>query len=353
MRVPPMVVDGVTFRRAGLALGIGAVSGLAAMAVGLPLPWMLGPMLGVALAALTGAPIHAPTRLRPVVIPAIGVMLGSSITPEVVAMVPRWALSVALLLPFLAAAGGVSWLIYRRIGGYDPVTAYFASMPGGLNDMVVMGAEAGGDERRIALAHALRIFVVIVVVVLFFGIVLGVRPQGQAGPWVALAALALSDWVILIGCGVLGVVAGRRLGLPAAPVLGPMILSGAAHLAGIVTVAPPTLIILGAQLVIGTVVGCRFLGAAWGEVGRDMVLGVVASLAMLAVAVVFALVVAGFTGIALTQATLAFAPGGLTEMTLLSLAMGKDVAYVSVIHMARLLLVIGVAGPLFGLLRRG
>jgi uncharacterized membrane protein AbrB (regulator of aidB expression) len=101
------------------------------------------------------------------------------------------------------------------------------------------------------------------------------------------------------------------------------------------------------------VVGCRFLGAAWGEVGRDMVLGVVASLAMLAVAVVFALVVAGFTGIALTQATLAFAPGGLTEMTLLSLAMGKDVAYVSVIHMARLLLVIGVAGPLFGLLRRG
>jgi membrane AbrB-like protein len=338
--------------RAVLALGIGAVSGLVAAGVGVPLPWMLGPMLGVAVAALLRAPIHPPVPLRPVVIPAIGVMLGSSFTPEVMGMIPRWSASVALLAPFLVAAGAVSWLIYRRIGGYDPVTAYFAAMPGGLNDMLVMGAEAGGDERRIALAHGLRIFCVIVVIVLFYGLVLGVSSRGQAGAWVALDALALRDWAILTGCAVLGVPLGTWARLPAAQVFGPMVLSAAAHLAGIVTVAPPTLLILVAQLVIGTIVGCRFLGAAWGEVGRDMMLGVASSLAMLAVTVVFAVIVAAVTGVPMVLAMIAFAPGGLAEMTLLSLAMGQDVAYVSVIHMMRLFVVIGTAGYVFRMIRR-
>ncbi len=352
MRVPTLVVDPVRLRRTVVALAIGVVSALMATAVGLPLPWMLGPMIGVAIAALMNAPIHAPLPLRPVVIPAIGVMLGSSITPEILGLIPRWSLSVAILLPFLVAAGGASWLIYRRIGGYDPVTAYFSAMPGGLNDMLVMGAEAGGEERRIALAHALRIFCVIVVIVLFYGLVLGVSSRGQAGAWVALDALTLRDGAILVACGAIGVPLGTWIRLPAAQVFGPMILSGAAHLAGIVTVAPPTLLILVAQLVIGTIVGCRFLGAAWREVGRDMLLGVASSLAMLAVTVVFAVIAWQVTGIPLTQTMIAFAPGGLAEMTLLSLAMGQDVAYVSVIHMVRLLVVIGTAGFLFRAIRR-
>lgn len=352
MRAPLAMLDPVPFRKAVLALGIGVVSALVATGVGLPLPWMLGPMVGVAIAALLNAPIHAPSPLRPVVIPAIGVMLGSSITPDIVDQIPRWSLSVMLLIPFLILAGGVSWLIYRKIGGYDPVTAYFAAMPGGLNDMLLMGAEAGGDERRIALAHALRIFCVIVVIVLFYGIFLGVDTGEEAGAWVALDALTLLDWLILVGCGIAGVPFGNLIRLPAAQVFGPMILSGAAHLTGIVTVSPPTVIILVAQLVIGTVVGCRFLGAAWREVGRDMMLGVSSSLAMLAVTVGFAVIVARVTDIALAQTVIAYAPGGLAEMTLLSLAMGQDVAYVSVIHMVRLLVVIGTAGYVFRLIRR-
>ncbi len=71
MRVPSLVVDAVRLRRSIVALAIGVLSALLATASGLPLPWMLGPMIGVAIAALMNAPIHAPLPLRPVVIPAI------------------------------------------------------------------------------------------------------------------------------------------------------------------------------------------------------------------------------------------------------------------------------------------
>ena len=34
-------------------------------------------------------------------------------------------------------------------------------MPGGLNDMTILGGAMGGEERSIALAHALRILTVV------------------------------------------------------------------------------------------------------------------------------------------------------------------------------------------------
>lgn len=341
-------MNSVAVRRGVLALGIGVLSGGIAFLIHLPLPWMLGPLIGVTIAALAGAPLHPPLPLRPIMIPVIGVMLGSSITPDVLSALGNWTMTVVLLIPFLISAATVSYLIYRRIGGYDPTTAFFSAMPGGLNDMLVMGAEAGGVERKIALAHALRIFCVIVFVVLFFGLVLGVTSGGGRGTdWVPLLAMSPFDLGILAACAALGVPLGTWARLPAAPVFGPMILSGIVHVTEIVTVAPPTIIVIMAQVVIGTIVGCRFVGALLRDVGRDMWLGLLSSLAMLGVAVVFALVVSRITGVPLSQSFLAYSPGGLAEMSLLALAMGQDVAYVSVMHVVRLMLVIGAASPLF------
>jgi uncharacterized protein len=338
--------------RMAFALVLGALSGAAAHAIGVPLPWMLGPMIGLTIAAMAGAPVRGPDRLRPLVIPVIGVMLGSAITVEVFAALGKWGWTFALLVPFLLAAGAASYIFYRRFGQYDPTTAYFSAMPGGLNDMLILGAAAGGEEKRIALAHAVRILVVIVFVVLFFGLFLGVTTSGGGDNWTALDALSALDWTILAGCAVIGVPFGRMLRLPAAPILGPMILSGAAHVSEIVTVPPPSVIIILAQIVIGTVIGCRFLGATVAEVGRDILLGLGSSLSMLAIAVVFAVLITALTGTPLSQSFLAYSPGGLTEMSLLALAMGQDVAYVSVLHVVRITLVIFAAAPLFRLLVR-
>lgn len=352
MRAPLAIFDAVPFWRTVIALALGTVSGWVAMLIGLPLPWMLGPMMGVAVAALAGAPIRGPGRLRPIVVPVIGVMLGSSITPAILQALGQWGITIAFLIPFLISLAAASYAIYRGIGRYDPVTAWFCAMPGGLNDMLVMGAEAGGVERKIALAHAARVFLVIVFVVLFFGLFYGVTTNGDNRTWVSLAEPRLSDWIILGLCAVLGVPFGTLARLPAAQIFGPMILSGAAHVTGLVTIAPPSVIVILAQLVIGTVVGSRFLGAGLRDVGRDLALGLASSLTMLSVAVGFAFLVHRVTGLGMAQTFLAFSPGGLAEMSLLAIAMGTDVAFVSVMHVIRLTLVIGAAAPLFRLVNR-
>jgi membrane AbrB-like protein len=335
------------------ALSIGIAGGLVAYFGGLPLPWMLGPMIANTVAAMLRAPVSGPDPWRFYVIPVIGVMLGSGVTAEVFGLLGSWILTLVLLPIFLVCAAGISYLVYLKIGRYDPVTAFYSAMPGGLNEMLILGAEAGGDERRIALAHAARVLIIIVFVALFFGLFLGVSSGGRgAAPWVGLTDITLWDYVILGLCAVLGVIMGKRLGLPAAPVFGPMILSGIAHVAGWVTVAPPTLFVIAAQITIGTIIGTRFVGATLAEIRRDIGLSTIASLLMLTAAVGFAEMIAWISGIPLAQAFLAFSPGGLTEMSLLTLAMGQDVTYVSVMHIIRITLVIAIAPFVFRWTRR-
>lgn len=333
-----------------LALCIGIGSGILANRAGLPLPWMLGPMIGNTVAAMVRLPVAAPIVLRPLVIPVIGVMLGSAINREVLAQAISWWPSMLLLVPFLVFAGTASYQFYRRVGGFDPVTAFFSAMPGGLNDMVILGAAAGADERRVALAHAVRILIVIVFVVLFFGLVLGVASDQQSRPWVGVGALGPGDMIWLVAAGLAGIPLGRVLRLPAAPMLGPMLLSGLAHVAGVVEVPPPTLLVIAAQIVLGTVIGCRFAGSALRDIGRDLMLGIGSSVLMILVAVGFAELLARLNGIDARQAFLAYSPGGLTEMSLLALAMGQEIAYVSLSHVARITLVIFGAPLVFRLL---
>jgi len=328
------------------ALGLGIGAGALANGVGMPLPWMLGPMICLTVAALAGLPVEGPMHLRPFVIPVIGVMLGSSLTPELAASVPRWATTMLLLPAFLAVAAAVSYAIYRRIGGLDHVTAYYAAMPGGLNEMIILGHAAGGDDRRIAMAHACRVLIVILCVSLFFGFFLGVRTAGGSN-WVPLDALVWRDWAIMIGAGVIGVPMGRRLRLPAHQMMGPMVLSGIAHASGLVHVAPPTLFVIAAQLVIGTTIGCRFAGIAPRLIARDMGLALLSSSSMIVVAVVFAALVHWWTRLPMEQAFLAYSPGGLTEMSLLALALHQDVAYVAVTHVVRIVLVVAGAAAVF------
>lgn len=334
-----------------MALAIGLTGAILATTVGIPLPWMLGPMAVVMVLAVAGAPVMAPVELRKIVVPILGVMLGSGFHPENFAQGGNWILTLLILPVYLAAAFATSMLFYRRIGGYDPVTAYFSAAPGGVNEMMILGAAAGGDEKRIALAHASRIFLVVTFVVFFYATFLDVQVAGDARPYVTFAEVDPIDLAILAACAVLGAVIGPRLRLPAPQILGPMVLSGAVHLTGLTDAPPPTFAVYTAQLVMGTVIGCRFVGARPREILRDMSLAAGSSGALLLIALATAYTVTALTGIEIRQTFLTFSPGGLPEMSLLALALNADIAYVATIHVARILIVIAFAPVMFRILR--
>lgn len=293
-------------------------------------------------AAVMRAPIRAPMRIRPYMIAVVGIMLGSGYSPEILGRAGEWLGSLAMLLAYVAVVGGAGLVYFRLFSRYDPVTSYFCAMPGGFTEMVIMGTEMGGDERRIALTHASRVLLVV------FSVPLWLRLTGQLdiadrmSLVTGLADVAPTDYLLLAACAV-GWPAAQRLRIPAAPLVGPMILSALLHLGGATESQPPTTIVNLAQLFIGVTVGCRFTGAGKREVGHALAIGAGLAALMLFLTALFSAAVNAVTGVPFAVAVLGFSPGGLAEMALVGLALGVDVAFIATHHVARIFLVVLLA----------
>jgi membrane AbrB-like protein len=277
----------------------------------------------------------------------LGLMLGSAFTPDIMARVGHWLPSMAALLLYIAAVTAVLFLYFYKVAGYDRVTAYFSASPGGLNEMVFVGGEMGGDVRTISLIHGGRVLFVVLVVpfgfALFGGYEAGARPPLGA----AWSDIPLADFVVLAGCGFVGFVAARALRIPAAAVVGPMFLSAAVHALGVTAARPPGELVACAQIVVGAAAGSRFAGIALRRVLRTLVTAFGASIVMIGFTAAFALALAPIAEASFPALVLAFAPGGLAEMSLIALALGVDAAFVSSHHIIRIIIVVILAPAAF------
>ena len=339
-------------RPVALALALATAGGWAADGLGLPLAWMIGAMAATMTAAVLGAPITLPLGLRTVRVATLGVMLGSSFSPAILERLGDWTLSLSALVAYTATAGAAGMIYFRRLAGYDHTTAFFSAMPGGLSEMVLVGGELGGDSRIISLVHGSRILIVVLCLPVAFQLLLGHEPgeRPPAGP--ALAGMSPGDVAVLAACGLAGFFGAKALKLPAAAVVGPMALSAAVHLAGWSEAKPPAVLVAVAQLVIGTAIGCRFAGVAPRLILRTIVTAGGGTAVLLAVTIGFALALHGITGLPIPALVLGFAPGGLAEMSLISLALSLDAAFVATHHLVRIFLIVVLAPALFRAFKR-
>ncbi|MDC0102106.1 AbrB family transcriptional regulator [Alphaproteobacteria bacterium] len=333
----------------GLALFMGIISGFVFDWLTVPLPWMLGPMFVNIIAAMIGMPIAGPVRLRPAVAVVIGVMLGSSFTPTMSDQIALWAPSLAFMVLYLIVAAMVVVPYYRLVAGFDLPTAFFSGMPGGLMEMMIVGKEMGADERLIILAHTCRIVIVVSLVAIWFRLVQGIDLSDRSQFGIPFSDIPPEELVVLTVVGIAGFYAGRFLRLPAPMLLGPILVSAAVHTLGIVQNPPPRELVIIAQIFLGTIVGCRFIGTGPAAIFQAMRLSLGATLIMLILTFGFALLLHNIFGQTIEQLVLAYSPGGLAEMSLVALAMNADIAYVASHHLVRISFVMMMAPFIFKL----
>jgi membrane AbrB-like protein len=340
-----------SFLRIGLALAIGAAGGAVFQALGLPLPWMLGALFATMAASIANAPVLAPTRVRPAVVAVIGVLLGSRFTPDVLDQAGAWIGSVAILMVYVVVVALIVVPFYRFVGRQDWVTAYFAGMPGGLSEMIEIGEASGAKPAPIILAHSLRIVVTIALIAFWFRIIEGQAVGTSLGG--SSTPMSMIDAAVMLGSAVAGSVLGTKLRFPAPTFLGPLLVSAILHLTGLTESVPPALLVTVAQVLLGTVLGCRFLGIGLRTLVPAIALSIGATVLTLVLAFGAGLAMRGLTDVRIDQALLALAPGGLTEMGLIALAIQADVAFVALHHVVRILFVIVLAPLAFRLIRSG
>lgn len=321
-----------------VTLLLGAVGAGVFAALGWPLPFLLGPLFACLLGALARVPLSGTGAVGASFRTILGVAVGTSVTPDLVERLPEMAYSVALVPLFVLIIGATGYPFFRRYCGFDHATAYFAAMPGGLQDMLVFGEEAGGDVRALSLIHATRVLVIVTLAPFLLTTIWGVALTNPVGA--PAAELPVSEMALMVFAALAGWKIAARVGLFGASILGPLILSAVLSLAGFIEHRPPAEAILAAQFFIGISIGAKYAGITMPELRRDVLAGAAFCLILGVLALIFAEGVSRAGLAPQIEAFLAFAPGGQAEMAILSIVAGADLAFVVTHHLVRIIVVI-------------
>jgi membrane AbrB-like protein len=312
----------------------GSVLGLA----GMPAGWLSGAVLAVSAAALAGRPVYVPTALARVLFVVLGISLGAAVTPERLANIAAWPLSLLALLVAMTGVTLATQAYLQRVHGWDALSALLAALPGALSQALALAADTKADIRAIATVHSVRLLVLAVLLpaALAAAGVVGAPPPPRVAP--PLAA-SLDDLAILVTTSTLAAILAYQLRLPGGLIVGAMVASGLLHGFGFVGDVFPPEIATVSFVVLGALIGTRLGGIDIGTLGRLAAAGLGALAVGSVVACASAAAVALWLGLPLGDVIVAYAPGGLETMAILAFALHLDPALVGVHHLARFMFV--------------
>lgn len=315
-----------------------------------PLPFLFGPLFGCLLFALLGVPLQSVGALVPVARTVLGVAVGAAITPALFATMFTMLVSIALVPLFIIGCLLIGMPLFRFVHKLDTTTAYYASMPGGLQDMVTFGIEAGSNPRALSLIHATRVLFIVTlapyILINHYGVALD-APIGAS-----VTELGAFEIVLMLIAALFGWRIAARLGLFGAAILGPMIFAAVLSLLGLLHNRPPKEAILFAQFFIGTGLGVYFVGVTLTELRKVVFAGFMYVVLLSVLAAGFSYLVTWFELGQPVEAFLAFVPGGQAEMAVMAIASGSNLGYVVTHHLVRIALVISCAPLIIALAQR-
>jgi membrane AbrB-like protein len=319
-----------------LTLGVAAIGGAVFAFFDLPAAWLAGALVAVSVLALSGLPVYVPDLLRRVVFVVLGISLGAAVTPETLAGIRTWPITLALLALSLPATMGAVILYLRYTSGWSYRETLYASAPGALSAVLAMAADAKVDVRLVAFVQTVRVFFLIAALP---GMLLAAGLSAPTGPLPVADIASPTDILIMGGSGIVAALIAERLKIPGGLLIGPMIVNGVLHGSGYVQGNIPAIFLLVSFVVLGAFTGTRFVGTTPAMIKRLLFDSIGAFVVALMVSVAFAFLAAWLSGENLAKTIVAFAPGGLEAMTILAFLIGLDPAFVGAHHLARFLLI--------------
>ena len=332
-----------------VALALCAAGGALFAWLRTPLPWMIGPLLVMAVCNFSGARLRSAPGGRQLGQLVIGTALGLYFTPLVARQVASsWPLLLVAALFAIALAWACGWFL-SRVTDTDRTTSFFASVPGGAAEMAVLGERFGARVDRVVFAQSLRVLVVVITVpfALTYSGVHGADAYSPAPVPLHWPELAL----LLAAAGTAGALATFAR-MPNPFMFGPLLAAIALTSNEVQLSSIPTWITNIGQLLLGCALASRFereflkgLGRYAGAVLASIVL------AML-LAAAFSAGLAWLTGLPVPSLMLATAPGGIAEMCITAKVLQLGVPLVTAAHVTRVLILVNATAPLYRLVRR-
>ena len=141
----------------------GIIGGFVAYKINIPLPWMLGPLFFIGFLCAIKVEIILPKKPLPFFRALLGCVIGTNFTEEIFININQIGKSLFFLPIFVIIMICCTYFVLKIIMNYDKKTSLIGSMPGGLNEMVLLVSEIGGNERIVTLLNTTRIIMVVTI----------------------------------------------------------------------------------------------------------------------------------------------------------------------------------------------
>lgn len=312
--------------------------------IGVPLPWLLGPMLTVAALSMAGRTLSLPQGARQTGQLLLGTGIGLNFTPAVAHFVLDH-IGVMVLCALASIAFGLASAFYlRRAAKVNIATAYFASVPGGVVEMAIQAARWGGEIAPVSLAQSLRILCVVTT------IPTALYALGAVGhsPFAAVnLPFDPKGFPILIAFSLLfGLVLQWRK-VTNGWLLGPLAAAAIVTVLELDLSGMPRPLLNLSQVLIGTFIGLRYKRDLVLPLRRFLPHAVISTLVLVGLNILFGIFVARMTGLPAASMVLSVSPGGMAEMSITASVLELGVPLVAAFHIIRIFLVIALSGIIF------
>lgn len=289
----------------------------------------------------------------------LGVMIGASLNPVALKQVAAAVVPLLTVTAMTVVLCVFAALVLTKLSRIDRATATLGMIAGGSAAVVSYAEELEADSRMVALMQFLRVGLVAATAPLLVEALLA-GPPGPAdqsdhySAWhLVSGSNRVGGLILLAAVAVIAAWAGRRIRLPGATLVAPMLVAGALSLSGAATGFAPSGALRSALFtVVGLEVGLRFTRPSIARMGRILPLVIACTVAVSAACALLAWLLSGLIHIPLSDAYLATTPGGINAVLAIAVASHADISLISSVQSLRLFVMVLLAPFLIRVIRR-
>jgi len=360
-----------TFYHSVWFIFISSIGGFLFSLTGLGIGWMLGTIILAALLCfwqprwlkMASSPKGLPVSWLNLGQWLLAIELGKQINYSVLRIFSENWMTISIMLLLSIGFSLLSGLLLWKFSKTDMITSFFATAPGGVATLPGIADEVGANTAIVSIVQTMRVFLTVLTIPIIVSAWLA-SPVDSAVP--ASNSLITTGFSLsqLLGTVLLGLAAwagyfvGKRLKIPAPWLVGGMIFvamfqSVYSFITGHdLAIWWPAIIMILSQVFIAASVGSRFQRSMFIGVGRVIFVAFLGTVGLIIAMFLCAFFVSKVTGISLITSVLAFAPGGVAEMSTTAVILKADSTFVVAVQVLRIVFVILVLPPLFRMLNR-
>ncbi len=330
----------------------------------LPTAFLLGPMIAAIGFGIGGTKLQSPPWAFTCAQAIIGCLVASDMNASILATVSRdWATILVVISTTIAAGATAGWTL-ARLKVLPAATAAWGSSPGGSSAMVAMAEEHGADARLVAFMQYLRLTIVVLSASVVSRFLPHIGPATAATILAPKAATLMAPKAAQVASGSFrtllktfavagfGGVAGRRLRIPAGPLLVSMLVGVLLQVNGLIRMDLPPWLLGVAYTAVGWHIGLDFTREVVVHAWRALPRVLVATFMLIGLCAGSAWVLTWLLHVDPLTAYLATSPGGLGSMAILAASSPVNISFVLAVQTMRVFAVVLTGPPIARLIIR-